>query len=115
MLTGHMIIHTEDISLIMEHNNQNYKIEVSNSVVFTVKLDDYTEHIISDTDLILWHALLTWKYIWMPFSCTRCDITPNQITEYTISQWIYIQTYYCTMWDKWLLDILVYLKCRYKI
>ena len=110
-----MIIHTEDIGLYAEYNNQNYKIEVSNTMVFTVKLDDYTEHTSSDSGLILWHAFLTWKCRWMPFSCTKCDMTPNQITEYTICQWIHIQTHYCTMWDKWLLDILDYLKCRYKI
>ena len=117
-LTGHMIIHTEDIrlnTLYAEYNNQNYKVEVSNAMVFTVKLDDHTEHMISDTGLIIWHAFLTWKCTWMPFSCTICDITPNQITEYTNFQRIYIQMYYCTKWDKWLIDILAYLKCRYKI
>ena len=117
-LTGHMIIHTGDIRLntsYAEYNNQNYKVEVSNAMVFTIKLDDHIEHMISDTSLILWHAFLIWKCRWRPFSCTICDLTPNQITEYANFQWIYIQMYYCTKWDKWLLDILVYLKCRYKI
>ena len=115
MLAGHMIIHTEDIRLYAKYNYQNYKIEVSNIMVFTDKLDDYTVYMTSVSGLILWHALLTWKCRWKPFSCTKCDISPNQITEFTNFQWIYIQMYYCTMWDKWLHDILDYLKCRYKI
>ena len=117
-LTAHMRIHTEEIritTISAEYNNQSYKIEVSNAMVFTVKLHDHTEQVINDSDIILWHAILTLKCMWMPFSCTICDITPIQIYGYTTFQGIHIQTYYCTKWDKWLLDILDYLKCRYKI
>ena len=117
-LTAHMRIHTEVISLTTisaGYNNQNYKMEVSNAMIVTVKLYDHTEHMINDTGLILWYAFLTSICRWMPFSCTLCDITPIQTTGYTIFQGIHIQTYYCTKWDKWLLDIVDYLKCRYKI
>ena len=114
-LTGHTIIHTEDLrltTLYAEYYNQNYKVEVSNAMVCTAKLDDHTKDMISDTVLSFWHAILILKCSWMLLSCTLCDINPNQITEYTTFQWIYIQMYYCTKWDKWLFDILAYLKWR---
>ena len=112
-LTAHMRIHTEVISA--EYNNHNYKVEVCNAMIVTVKLNDHTEHVINDTGIILWYAFLTSICRWKPFSCTICDITPIQTTGYTTFQGIHIQKYYCTKWDKWLLDILGYLKCRYKI
>ena len=117
-LTAYMRIHTEVISLITisaEYNNQNYKVEVSNAMIVTVKLYDHTEHMINDTGLILWYASLTLIHMWIPFSCTICDNIPIHTTGYTTFQGIHIQMYYCTKWDKWLLDILGYLKCRYKI
>ena len=88
-LTGHTIIHTEDIrltTLYAEYYNQNYKVEVSNDMVCTAKLDDHTKDMISDTALFSRHAFLTLKCSWMLLSGTICDINPNQITEYTTFQ-----------------------------
>ena len=110
-LNRHTIIHTEDIRLTTLYA-EYYNTEVSNAMICKIKLDDYIKYMISDTGLFLRHAFLTCKGRGMPFSCTICDINPNQMTEYTTFQWIYIQMYYCTKWDKWLLDILAYLKCR---